>query len=139
MGEAAVLCCTGRACFLIAFFPFSHASAKLHTGVVFRIIGLPVAGPEQGLHCVTFHSLLSQVIKSLENSPPGPTRFGNTGALEDRERHPTGSNHAFFCLYICFSGGNGSAPTEEVLCGIDFKLVRVKAQSPIPTFPVIVQ
>lgn len=42
-------------------------------------------------------------------------------------------------LYVCFSSGNGSVLTEEVMYGIDFKMVCAKAQSPIPTFLVIVQ
>lgn len=49
----------GVCVFSYCFLPLSHATAKLHTGVLFRIIRVPVAGPEQGLHCVSPFILFS--------------------------------------------------------------------------------
>lgn len=48
----------GACVFSYCFLSLSHSSAKLHTGVLFHIIRFPVAGPEEGPHCVNFHFVL---------------------------------------------------------------------------------
>lgn len=121
--------------FSYCFLPLSHSSAKLHIGVLFRIIRLPVAGPEQGLHWVTFHSALkwSRASRILCQGQRDSVTLGLWRTGKDIQHAQT------MALYVCFSSGNGSVLTKEDMYGIDFKMVCVKAQSPIPTFLLILQ